>query len=163
MTTLFPIGTLTANVGTGTIDSISYSMFEPNDKCKSTQVYNNYVTLFQQQTMLTRKKSLPFIKISYSYKDIFSSEYNQIAHCVDSLEDNLNPILVVDFSQGINPSSITSNFVCTVTNARLFSKIANQKAHWIYYSNGSKWKLGTVSNIVTNTVISRHNKCQSNY
>ena len=153
MTLLFPIGTMVANSGNGTINNVSYPMFEPNDGCKSTMVFYNNTTVFQQQTLLTRKKALPTIQIIYEYNNIFSSEYNQVEDFIYSTQDNLVSFYVVDFSQGANPATVSSDFNLTISNTRLFSKVSNQKAHYIFFSNGSNWKFAEVTHIDANTSI----------
>lgn len=153
MTVLFPIGTLSNGSGTGSLNSVSYSPFEPNGGCKSTPVYNNYTTKFQQQTLLTRKQGLPFLQISYEYNNIFSSEYNQIEHFISSVEDNLTSFFVVDYSKGIDPATITNSYDFLTNNTRLYSEVANQKANNLLFSNGYKWKFATITNISANTSV----------
>lgn len=153
MTDLFPIGSMTANSNIGKIDNVNYYMFEPNKSCQSKPVYNNYSTLFQQQTMLTRKKSLPTLSLSYTYNDIFSTEYNQIEHFIDNVEDNLTSFYVIDFSKGIKPTAITTDFDFTLSNTRLFSSVANQKAHYVFFWNGVSWKFGEVTSVTANTSV----------
>jgi len=151
MTALFPIGTMAVDSNSGTIDGVSYTVFEPNQKCNSTPMYSNYVTRFQQQTILTRKKALPTLSIQYNYDNIFSSEYSQLAHFIDSTEDNLTPFYVIDFSKGVSPTSISSDFDITLPNTRLFSSIANQKAHYVFFWDGINWKFGEILTVNLNT------------
>jgi len=149
MSDLFPLGVMIANSSSGTIDGYSFSMAEPNQNVNSAPMYSNYVTRFQQQTMLTRKQSLPYLNITYSYQNIWQSEYQQIAHFIDSKEDNLDSFYVIDFSQGIIPTDISSDFDITLTNTRLYSKIANQKAHYVFLWNGTQWKFATIEDTST--------------
>ena len=53
MARIFPLGTVSAASDTGTIDSITYSFFEPNSGCVSNPVHNILTTRFEDQMLLT--------------------------------------------------------------------------------------------------------------
>lgn len=155
---LFPIG-LVDSSNLGLMDGLSYSLFEPNELVNSNIVHTTLVTQFENMTRLTRQKALPFLTITYEYKGIYTKEFRQIEHFVDSIvEDALNSFVCVDWSKGITPSSIsgggwiTGNTV-TIDNTRLFSKIANQKANKIIVWDGiDGFKIGTITNTTTSNL-----------
>ena len=154
---IFPIGTVAAATSCGLIDGKSYSMFEPNNGAKSNKVYTNLVTTMYDQTKLTRKKALPYITLSYNYSGIWAKEYRQLAHFIDSKEDNLNPFYVVDFSEQIDYDSVASlagKWVIDTEETRYFSAIANQKSSYVFIWDGSKFRIGDVSSITVNASIS---------
>jgi hypothetical protein len=148
---LFPIGTISDSSDTGTIDSVTYSLFEPNNGSTSQPIYNNLITLFQNQTRLTRKKAEPYLSIIYRYDNIFQREYQQIEHFVDYVEDALTSFYTIDWSRGRKPSGIAlsgSDWEISLDNTRLFSTTENKKAYYaIVYNCSNSWKLGTVSAI----------------
>jgi len=154
---LFPIGKVASKLSTGIIDSISYSMNEPNSGCHSYPSYSVLVTPFQDQTMQTRKKALPHLIISYTYDNIFHREYQQIEHFIDYVDEALTSFYIVDFSKGFTPDTIASAanaWSLGTDNTRLYTTIANQKANKIFVWDGTThWKLGDVSTIVTNATI----------
>lgn len=155
---IYPIGTVSAASNLGTLDSISYKMFEPNAGCDSNVVYTNLITRFEQQSILTRKKAEPYISISYDYENILAKEYNQIDHFIYKKGESLTSFYVVDWSRGFTPSNIASAggyWVVSIDNTRLFSSIANRKANNVFIWNGAgSFKEGTVATIVANTSIS---------
>ena len=152
---LFPLGTLSGGSGNGTIDSVSYSFFEPNVKCFSSPSFTSLVTKFQNQTILARKKANPFLNISYEYNNIFLSEYQQIEHFIYNHDEAVNSFYVVDLSKGILPTAIdtSSTWTASIANTRLYSAVSNQKANYCFFSNGINWKLGTVTTVNANTSI----------
>jgi len=153
---LYPIGTVSAGSNQGTIDGISYSMFEPNAGCKSKVVFYNLTTQYENITIDTREKAPQTINLSFNYEGIFTREYRQLDHFIYFVKDGLNSFHVVDFSKGMSPSSVdtTSNWVAYIDDTRLFSTISNQKANWVFFWNTSSWKLGQVTTVSTNTYIS---------
>lgn len=154
---IFPIGTISAASDDGTIDSITYTMFEPNGGCKSGETDNVLITLFEKKTMLTRKKAEPSLNLSYIYTNIFDREYRQISHFVKSVEGTLTSFWVVDFSMGQSPTSVTDSsgdWVVAIDNTRLYSIIANKKANRAFLWDGkSSWKEGNIVAISTNVSI----------
>lgn len=154
---IFPVGTVAASVDTGTIDSVSYSMFEPNLRCKSSPIFSVLTTKFDQQTMLTRKKAEPYQVIQYEYENIYDSEYRQIEHFVYSSAEGGNaPFHVVDFSAGIKPTSVTASlgdWIVAINNTRLYSTAVNKKSCRAFLWTGSSFKEGDVNNLVANTSI----------
>jgi len=152
---LFPIGTVDAT-STGTIDSVVYSFFEPNMGCTSNPVYTTLVTRFKNQTMLSRKKAEPSLTLNYQYQGIFTREYRQIEHFVDSKDDALTSFYAIDFSRPQTPSAIATDsgdWKCSITNTRYYSTIDNQKAYWVFVWDGNNFKLGNVTALVTNTSV----------
>jgi len=153
---LFPIGTVTASSNQGTIEGISYSMFEPNARCRSRVIFVNLSVTYENVTMDTREKAQPNLSLQFDYDGIFTREFRQLEHFIYSVRAELTPFYIVDFSQGISPSSVTttSNWVAYLDNTRLFSTVSNYKANWVFFWNASAWKLGQVSTVSTNTYIS---------
>jgi hypothetical protein len=147
---IFPIGTISGATSAGSIGSL----FEPNAGAKSYKVYNNLITPFQNQTLLTRKKSDPFLMLEYEYSDIFSREYRQIEHFVSLMEDGLTSFYVVDWHNGITPSAVVingSDWKVSLDDTRLFSTVSNQKANKAFLWDGSNWKEGDVISITANS------------
>lgn len=153
---LFPLGTVSANVGTGVMDGISYSMFEPNNGSSSNKKYHNLLVTYESMAMSTRKKAEPSLNLSYKYDGIFTREYRQLVHFIDFVEDSLNSFYLVDFSKGMNPSSVTTPayWEVSIGSTRLFSTIPNQKSHYAFFWNAYTWKIGEVVSISANTSIS---------
>lgn len=153
---MFPIGDVSATSSAGLVDSVSYDQFEPNAGSRSYVVYNNLVTTFQTQVILSRKQADPFLMIEYNYDNIFSREYRQIEHFVRKKEEALNSFYVVDWHKGITPSGIANSggdWVVSIDNTRLFSTVTNQKANRAFIWDGSNWKEGPVIAISANTSI----------
>lgn len=150
---LFPIGTVAAGSDNGTINGVSYSIFEPNNGAYSHIIYYNLFTRFENQTLLTRQKALPSLSLKYEYSNIFSSEFNQLEHFVFSKTGGLTSFYAIDFSQIIVPTSVDSSYDITLSNTRLFSATTNYKANWIFLWNGNTWKLVAISSITANTSI----------
>lgn len=149
---LFPLGEIEINAddSTGEIDGITYYFFGPNLSSRSVRTYNNLVTLFQTQTKQTRKKAEPYLSITYEYDNIWEREFRQIEHFVDYKEDALESFYAVNLARGIKPSNIidSDGWVISITNTRLYSTIANNKAHYAFVWDGStKWRLGEISSI----------------
>jgi hypothetical protein len=153
---LYPIGDVSATYSRGIIDGISYSYFEPNSGCNSYKLYDNLITTYEQQTIQTRKKSLPNIMINYKYNNIFDKEYIQIEHFIDKVEGGLDSFYVVDLSKGSNPSAITptsTTWTCNITNTLPYSATTNQKANYGFFWNGNKFKIGSVTTVTVNTSV----------
>jgi len=150
---LFPIGTVAASSNKGTIEGVSYSMFEPNSKVSSRPIFSTLVTRFENVSMATRKKAEPILTLSCAYDGIFTREYRQLQHFIDFVEAELNSFFIVDLSQGLSPSSVTtvSNWVANIDNTRLFSTITNKKANYVFFWNALSWKIGQVSTVTANT------------
>jgi len=158
---LFPMGELSSGNNYGTIDNIQYNFFEPNRNFNSFPTYSSLQTRFQSQTILSRKIGEPFLNIIYEYSNIFASEYRQIEHFINSIEDAVNSFYVVDLSQGVVPLSIntSSTWTPSITNTRLYSAVSNMKANYILFYNGISIKLGTITAVTTNTSVTT-NKCR---
>jgi hypothetical protein len=153
---LFPIGDVCATYSRGIIDDISYSYFEPNNGCSSYKLYDNLITTFEQQTIQTRKKSLPNIIINYKYDNIFDKEYIQVEHFIDKVGGGLDPFYVVDLSKGSKPSAIaptSSTWTCSITNTLPYSITTNQKANYGFLWDGVKFKIGSVTTVTANTSV----------
>ena len=162
---IFPIGTISAASSSGTMDSVSYTMFEPNLKCNSQKSFNILTTRFEDQTLLARKKSEPRIAITYEYSDIFDREFRQIEHFTEDVEDALNSFHVVDFNRGLTPSSVTDSsgdWVVAIGNTKDYSTTTNKKANRAFLWDGLTWKEGDVVTVTTNTSI-KVNVDGSNY
>lgn len=150
---LFPIGTISGGSNSGTVDGVSYSLFEPNNGATSQIVYTNLYTRYSDQTLLTRQKALPILTLKYDYSDILSREFNQIEHFVNNKTGGLTSFYTVDWSQIIVPTSIDGSYDITLSNTRLFSSTSYYKSNWVFFWNGADWKLGSVSSVTTNTSI----------
>jgi hypothetical protein len=154
---LFPVGTVSAASKAGSINSISYYMFEPNNGCHSTVKNTILTTLFQDQTLLTRKKADPTLTLSYEYDNIFDREYRQIEFFVNDVEDALDPFFIVDFSKGQSPSAVASSagvWTVHLDNTVLYSKVLNQKANKVFLWDGhGNWKVGDVLSLTANASV----------
>ena len=156
MDSLFPIGTIAAASSKGTIDSISYSIFEPNGGCSSNDNYNTLVHEFENKALFTRQKNLPFLTISYTYENIWTKEYNQIRHFIDSVDDALTSFYAVDWSKGQDPSSVAAwgtGTVIAIDDTKLYSATTNYKCNNVLIWDGANFKIGTVTTLITNTSI----------
>ena len=155
MAYLFPIGTIAAASNSGTLESVSYSMFEPNANVVSAPIYNILVSRFEDQTPLTRKKKDPYLTITYTYKNIFAREFRQIKHFIDVMDDALTSFYVADFSEGQTPTSVTgaADWTVAIDNTRLYSTVVNNKANRALLWNGVGWKEGQVVTVTANTSI----------
>lgn len=154
---IFPIGTISAASSSGSIDSVSYDMFEPNAGAYSKKQYSVLVTQYQNQTFMTRKKAEPILMLTYKYSNIFSKEYRQIEHFVDSIaEEALNSFYVIDWSRGQTPSAIADSggdWVIDIDNTQLYSTVTYMKAWRALIWDGADWKEGPVTAITANTDI----------
>lgn len=153
---IFPIGDVAAASNQGTIDGISYSMFEPNTSCQSHFVYNVIQTKFGEQSMVTRKKAAPFLQIIYNYDNIFTREYRQIERAVDDVDEALTPLFAVDFSKGITPSAVASagaKWTVSIDDTYFYSATAGYKANRALLWNGRAWKEGAISGLTLNASI----------
>lgn len=156
MASLFPIGTISAASSSGSIDSISYSLFEPNKGCLSNPNYSVLTHEFDNKTLFTRQKALPFLSISYMYENIWTKEYNQISHFIDSMGESLTSFFVVDWSKGQDPSSFGAwgtGTVISIDDTKLYSATTNYKCNNVLIWDGAEWKIGIVSSVSTNTSI----------
>ena len=154
---IFPIGTIAAATSCGTIEGRSYSMFEPNMGATNKKVYTNLTTTMYDQTLLVRKKALPFLTFNYIYDGIWTKEFKQLAHFVDYKEDSLNSFYLVDFSEQINYDSVASlngKWVIDTEDTRYFSIVPNQKSPNAFIWDGAKFRVGDVSTLTNNASIS---------
>jgi hypothetical protein len=152
MAKLFPIGDIDGT-SSGTIDGISYTIFEPNKSCKSAKTHSVLNTTYESQIILSRKKAEPFLNIAYEYDNIYAREFRQIEHFTDSVDDSLTSFLCVDWSKGITPTSVNSSWVVAMDNTNLYSIYASYKANRAILWTGNAWRLGVVSTVTTNTNI----------
>jgi len=152
---LFPLGTLVAAESYGTIGGVSYNFFEPNDKCKSFVTATSLVTRFQNQTILARKKAEQYLTINYSYRNIFSTEFDQIQHFLENKDEAVNSFYVVDLAKGVLPSAIdtSTTWIASIANTRLYSATTNLKSNYVFFYNGLVWKVGTITTVTTNTSV----------
>lgn len=152
---LFPIGTMSAASGTGTIDAVSYSFFEPNGGASSSLSFTSLITRFQNMSIVARKKADPYLTINYEYNNIYSSEYRQIEHFLYSKDDAVNSFYVVDLSKGELPTAMntSSTWTASIANTRLYSTVTNKKSNYVFFSNGVSWKIGTISTVNTNVSV----------
>lgn len=152
---IYPIGTISAASSQGTIDSVTYNMFEPNLRCSSTEKHNILVTRFEQQTLLTRKKAEPMLLITYEYDNILDREFKQIEHFIYSMDDGLTSFFVIDFSKGQTPSAISASgdWTVSIDNTRLYSATTNYKANRAVLWNGRNFKEGQITTVNANTSV----------
>lgn len=154
---IFPIGDAAADSNQGTVNGISYSLFEPNESCRSNPVFAILQTKFQDQTMTTRKRAAPVLAVTYNYNNIFTREYRQIEHFVQSIDESLTSFYAVDWSKGITPSAVASTanrWVFTVDDTHFYSATPLYKANRALVWNGVSWKEGPVEIVTLNTSIS---------
>ena len=155
-TKLFPIGTMSDSESIGTIDSINYNMFEPNSGCSSIKQHNILVSPFLSQVLQTRKRSDPFLMITYKYSDIFSKEFRQIEHFLYDNESSLNSFLCIDWSKGFTPNSITlssNDWVISTLNTNDYSIYNGYKASrvFVWYAKAKKFRVGSIAALTANT------------
>jgi len=152
---LFPIGTLSGGTGTGSVESVLYSFFEPNKGCTSVPVHTILTTRFNTQTLLARKKADPYLTISYEYENIYNNEFVQLEHFINSIDEGNTPIHICDLSKGTVPTAIntSSTWIASINNTRLYSATTNFKANYVFFWNGANWRIGDISSVSANTSI----------
>lgn len=152
---LFPLGELSTTTSYGSIDSVSYKLFEPNNGCHSVPVYSVLTSMWDNQVMTTRKKADPYILIKYDYENIVDKEYKEIEHFVENVGEALNPFYAVAWDRGITPTSVsgTTTYTVSIPVTRYYSTIANYKAHYAILWNGNKFMIGDVTTVNANTSI----------
>lgn len=152
---LFPIGTLSSGSKYGTVDSVSYSFFEPNLKPSSLTDIYSLLARFQNKTMLARKKASANLTINYEYENIYAWQQRQIEHFLYSKDDAVTSFFVVDLSKGELPTVIdtSSTWTASIPNTRLYSTTPNMKSNYCFFYNGNVWKVGTVTTVNTNISI----------
>ena len=154
---LFPIGSVAASSSTASINGIDYNLFEPNNGCRSYDQFNNLVTPFENQILLTRQKALPMLTIEYTYDNIFDREFRQLEHFLYTISSGkLNSFYVVDWSRGIKPSNIANasgDWLCSISDTRYFSTTTNYKSYYGLIWSGREFKIGNVVTLVANTSI----------
>lgn len=153
---IFPIGDVAAASNQGTINGVSYSMFEPNTSCKSHAIHNILQTQFGDQTLVARKKSAPFLQINYSYDNIFTREYRQVERAVDDVDESLSNVYVIDFSRGITPSAVASagaKWTVSIDDTYFYSATAGYRANRAVLWDGKAWKEGNITSLTLNASI----------
>lgn len=153
---IFPIGNVAAASNQGTLNSVSYSMFEPNDSCKSHSVHDILQTQFKDQTVMTRKKSAPILQMTYSYTDIFTREFRQVERAIDDIDESLTALYAVDFSRGMSPSAVASagaKWTVSVDDTFFYSATAGYRANRALLWNGKAWKEGSITGLTLNASI----------
>lgn len=154
---LFPAGTVSAATNLGTINGIKYKIFEPNLTCRSQSIHTILTTQFQDQIMLTRKKALPYLTITYEYENIFDREFRQIHSFIDDVDEALTSFHVADFSKGYEPDNVASSankWTINISNTTDFSATLSKKSNYVLvWSGKSKFKLGQVTDVSQNTSI----------
>jgi len=153
---IFPLGAVQAANNQGLIGSISYNFFEPNQECKSQPTFNVLQTKYLDQTMVTRKKSAPFISILYNYNNIFTREYRQIERFIHDVGESLNTFHAVDLSRGLKPSAVASaanKWSVSVDDTYFYSATAGYKANRAFLWNGNGWKEGAITGLTLNASI----------
>lgn len=154
---LFPLGLLSAATSEGTINSVSFSLFEPNAGCRSYDQMTNLSSLFENQVLYTRQKALPYLIIEYSYDNIYDREFQQIDNFLYSISSGkLNPFFLIDFSRGQKPNSISNSsgdWTCTLNNTRFYSTTTNYKSNYGLLWDGYNFKIGDVISLTSNVSI----------
>jgi hypothetical protein len=154
---LFPIGEMANAKDYGTMDSCNYYMFEPNSNTLSRPSYDILVTLFQNQSRMTRKKAEPHLSITYDYENIFDREYRQIEHFVDYVDDALTSFYTVDWSRHEKVLSGTilvgADWKVYMSKTRPYSITENKNANYMFVWNGTSWKLGQVIEVSNNSYV----------
>ena len=153
---IYPLGTVSAASNQGAIGGVNYNMFEPNESCQSWPVHNILQTKYGEQSILTRKKSAPYLQMSYNYSNIFNREYRQIERVIMDIDESLNPIFVVDFSRGTSPSNVATGgatWTVDVDDTYFYSATPGFKSNRAFLWNGRAWKEGLVTSVTLNTSI----------
>ena len=132
---LFPIGTLVAATNLGTVDSISYKMFEPNAGVRSYNKHSILVTTFQNQMMLTRKKAEKHLVLTHSFKNIFDREYRQIERFLNGKDESLTSFYCVDWDKPIQPTnvaSVSNMWQVALDYTKDYSATSNMKSNYLF-------------------------------
>jgi len=160
MAYLFPIGTIAGASNAGSINSKNYYIFEPNSEvgCFSNPVYNVLTTRFQDQTLSTRKKSEPYLILTYSYENLFAREFDQLQAFIDEVDDALTSFFVIDFSKGMTPSNVVDNgstWTVSIDITRPYSTVTNYRANYAILWNAVRrgYRMGAISTVTANTSI----------
>ena len=154
---IFPIGDVAGGSNQGTVNSLSYSLFEPNESCQSSPVFSILQTKYQDQTMITRKRAAPILTVTYNYNNIFTREYRQIEHFIQSVDESLTSFYIVDWSSGMSPSAVASignKWVYTVDDTHFYSATPLFKSNRAIAWNGQSWKEGVVQGVTLNATFS---------
>jgi hypothetical protein len=154
---IFPIGDVVAASNQGTMNGVSYSLFEPNLSCKSTPIHTILQTKFQDQTMLSRKRASPYLQISYNYGDIFTREFRQIERFNMDVDESLTSFHVVAWDKGLTPSNVASvgtKWVFTVDDTYFYSATAGFRANRALVWNGLGYKDGSITGVTLNATFS---------
>lgn len=153
---VFPLGDITSATEDGLINNVTYNFFEPNKGASSSPVHTNLQTRFASKIISTRKVGEPYLVIKYDYSNIFASEYKQIKHFIDSKEGAVTSFYVIDLSQGVVPTTISTSgayWTSSIANTRLYSAILDMKSNYVFFNNGVNWKIGAVMTVTTNTSV----------
>jgi len=147
---LFPCGTINSSDSTGTINNLTYSLWEPNDGCSSNKIFYNIVSQFENQILTTRQKAEPALSIIYKYTDIFNKEFVQIRHFVEKVGGDLNPFYTIDWSNGYTPSvvaSVTGGWQIVIDTTSDYSATSHMKSNYVLVWDGLSFRVGNVTNI----------------
>lgn len=154
---LFPIGAVSTSASTGTIDGLTYSMFEPNDGCKSEAMFSNLTTQYDNTIRQTRQKAGNVLSTKYSYMGIYTKEYRQIEAFIETLSSgNLNSFYAIAWDRIITPSQIVvadPDWTISLYDTRYFSTINHYKAYDVFVWNGTNFRIGQVTTITAGTSI----------
>jgi len=153
---LFPVGTVNNSDSTGTLNSITYTLWEPNNGCHVSRVYHNIIEKFESGILTTRQKAEPLLNITYSYENIFHKEYKQIEHFVRHRKAELHSFYTVDWSSGYTPTSITDvsgRWKVVIDSTLDYSATGNMKSNFGLLWNGNTFRIGQVYSVNTATSI----------
>ena len=154
---VFPVGTINSSDSTGTLNSITYTMWEPNNGCSSNRIYHNIVSKFESGILTTRQKAEPLIAIHYNYENIFHKEFKQIEHFVRHRKAELNSFYTVDWSSGHTPDSVASlvsgRWKVVIDSTLDYSATGNMKANFGMLWDGNKFRIGQIYSVNTATSI----------
>ena len=145
---LFPCGTINSSDSTGTLNHVTYRMFEPNENSSSKKVFYNLLSSYETQILSTRQKAEPSLSIIYTYKDIFNKEFQQIKHFVSHRSAELNSFYTTDWENGFTPSTVASvagNWQVVGDSTLDYSATSNMKSNYIMLWDGNKFRVGDVT------------------
>ena len=147
---LFPCGTINISDSTGTLNHITYNMFEPNENSSSKKIFYNLISPYETQILTTRQKAEPALAINYSYKDIFNKEYQQIKHFVSHRDAELSSFYTIDWDTGFTPTTVASvagDWQIVGDSTLNYSATSNMKSNYLILWDGNRFRVGDVTAI----------------
>ncbi len=147
---LFPCGTINSSDSTGTLNHVTYTIFEPNENSSSKKIYYNLISSYETQILTTRQKAEPSLSITYTYKNIFNKEFQQIKHFVNHRSAELSSFYTINWETGFTPTTVASvagNWQIVGDSTLDYSATSNMKSNYMILWDGNKFRVGNVTAI----------------